>query len=166
MLHLPLLRIFKSSFFVAVFNLLYTVLLASPGMWLCSLHIYVGKGGDLTCGYGMYLCLVFQPVVTSQMGTINNLIHVRKSDFEVFDALKVDSLESSETSCRGDFLVLLVSTSKMMVFPGFLSHTIFIFNRPFWLPSWNIWPRNVCLSTWGAFQVPAHSSSPSPPSHP
>lgn len=36
------------------------------------------------------------------MGTINNLIHVKKSDFEVFDALKVDSLESSETSCRGE----------------------------------------------------------------
>ncbi|XP_054837246.1 5'-AMP-activated protein kinase subunit beta-2 [Eublepharis macularius] len=41
-----------------------------------------------------------EPVITSQMGTINNLIHVKKSDFEVFDALKVDSLESSETSCR------------------------------------------------------------------
>uniref|UniRef100_H1A3R5 Protein kinase AMP-activated non-catalytic subunit beta 2 n=1 Tax=Taeniopygia guttata TaxID=59729 RepID=H1A3R5_TAEGU len=41
-----------------------------------------------------------EPVVTSQMGTINNLIHVKKSDFEVFDALKVDSLESSETSGR------------------------------------------------------------------
>jgi len=38
------------------------------------------------------------------MGTINNLIHVKKSDFEVFDALKVDSLESSETSGRGEFL--------------------------------------------------------------
>uniref|UniRef100_A0A8C6VJ43 Protein kinase AMP-activated non-catalytic subunit beta 2 n=1 Tax=Naja naja TaxID=35670 RepID=A0A8C6VJ43_NAJNA len=41
-----------------------------------------------------------EPVVTSQMGTINNLLHVKKSDFEVFDALKVDSLESSETSYR------------------------------------------------------------------
>lgn len=39
-----------------------------------------------------------QPVVTSQMGTINNLIHVKKSDFEVFDALQVDSLECSDTS--------------------------------------------------------------------
>ncbi|XP_055979809.1 5'-AMP-activated protein kinase subunit beta-2 isoform X1 [Sorex fumeus] len=42
-----------------------------------------------------------EPVVTSQLGTINNLIHVKKSDFEVFDALKLDSMESSETSCRG-----------------------------------------------------------------
>ncbi|XP_004689532.1 PREDICTED: 5'-AMP-activated protein kinase subunit beta-2 [Condylura cristata] len=41
-----------------------------------------------------------EPVVTSQLGTINNLIHVEKSDFEVFDALKLDSMESSETSCR------------------------------------------------------------------
>lgn len=39
-----------------------------------------------------------QTVVTSQMGTINNLIHVKKSDFEVFDALQVDSLECSDTS--------------------------------------------------------------------
>ncbi|XP_006005535.1 5'-AMP-activated protein kinase subunit beta-2 [Latimeria chalumnae] len=39
-----------------------------------------------------------EPIVTSQMGTINNLIHVKKSDFEVFDALELDSLESSDTS--------------------------------------------------------------------
>ncbi|KAL6468180.1 hypothetical protein MHYP_G00238570 [Metynnis hypsauchen] len=39
-----------------------------------------------------------EPVVTSQMGTINNLIQVKKSDFEVFDALQVDSLECSDTS--------------------------------------------------------------------
>ncbi|XP_056276858.1 5'-AMP-activated protein kinase subunit beta-2 isoform X3 [Pseudoliparis swirei] len=37
-------------------------------------------------------------VVTSQLGTINNVIQVKKSDFEVFDALHVDSLESSDTS--------------------------------------------------------------------
>ncbi|KAK6484727.1 5'-AMP-activated protein kinase subunit beta-2-like [Huso huso] len=39
-----------------------------------------------------------EPVVTSQMGTINNLIQVKKSDFEVFDALNVDSLECSDSS--------------------------------------------------------------------
>lgn len=60
-----------------------------------------------------------EPVVTSQMGTINNLIHVKKSDFEVFDALKVDSLESSETSGRGEFcgitaLHVLFSTSSAL----------------------------------------------------
>ena len=52
---------------------------------------------------------LFQPVVTSQLGTINNLIHVKKSDFEVFDALKLDSMESSETSCRGNFVVFDLS---------------------------------------------------------
>ncbi|KAG8436487.1 hypothetical protein GDO86_007546 [Hymenochirus boettgeri] len=41
-----------------------------------------------------------EPVVTSQLGTINNLIQVKKSDFEVFDALKLDSMESSDTSAR------------------------------------------------------------------
>ena len=40
----------------------------------------------------------FQTVVTSQLGTVNNLIQVRKSDFEVFDALQVDSLDSSDTT--------------------------------------------------------------------
>lgn len=48
-------------------------------------------------------------MVTSQLGTINNLIHVKKSDFEVFDALKLDSMESSETSCRGNFVVFALS---------------------------------------------------------
>ena len=52
---------------------------------------------------------LFQPVVTSQLGTINNLIHVKKSYFEVFDALKLDSMESSETSCRGNFVVFALS---------------------------------------------------------
>ncbi|KAK2502959.1 hypothetical protein MC885_010423 [Smutsia gigantea] len=41
-----------------------------------------------------------EPVVTSQLGTINNLIHVKKSDFHVFDALKLDLMKSSETTCR------------------------------------------------------------------
>ncbi|KAK2509191.1 hypothetical protein MC885_015176 [Smutsia gigantea] len=40
-----------------------------------------------------------EPVVSSQLGTIN-LIHVKKSDFQVFDALKLDSMKSSETSCQ------------------------------------------------------------------
>ncbi|XP_072130050.1 5'-AMP-activated protein kinase subunit beta-2-like [Mobula birostris] len=39
-----------------------------------------------------------EPVTTSQLGTINNVIQVKKSDFEVFDALKLDSLECSDNS--------------------------------------------------------------------
>lgn len=76
-----------------------------------TLHfVYVFMLGRVR-GFGIWprhviCCLVFQPVVTSQMGTINNLIHVKKSDFEVFDALKLDSLESSETSCRGNFIII------------------------------------------------------------
>lgn len=66
---------------------------------LCALQLRVTQEDS-------YLCSL-QPVVTSQMGTINNLIHVKKSDFEVFDALKVDSLESSETSGRGEFFLAL-----------------------------------------------------------
>lgn len=55
---------------------------------------------------------VLQPVVTSQLGTINNLIQVKKSDFEVFDALQVDSLECSDTSGASpviDLVLLLLA---------------------------------------------------------
>ncbi|NP_001124105.1 5'-AMP-activated protein kinase subunit beta-2 [Danio rerio] len=47
---------------------------------------------------GQWLHDPSEPVITSQLGTINNLIQVKKSDFEVFDALQVDSLECSDTS--------------------------------------------------------------------
>ncbi|XP_023664022.1 5'-AMP-activated protein kinase subunit beta-1-like [Paramormyrops kingsleyae] len=39
-----------------------------------------------------------EPVVTSQLGTVNNVIQVKKTDFEVFDALMVDSQKSSDMS--------------------------------------------------------------------
>ncbi|XP_053267936.1 5'-AMP-activated protein kinase subunit beta-1a [Pleuronectes platessa] len=39
-----------------------------------------------------------EPVVTSQLGTVNNIIQVMKTDFEVFDALMVDSQKCSDMS--------------------------------------------------------------------
>ncbi|KAM8962182.1 5'-AMP-activated protein kinase subunit beta-1 isoform 1-T1 [Pelodytes ibericus] len=39
-----------------------------------------------------------EPVVTSQLGTVNNVIQVKKTDFEVFDALMVDSQKGSDLS--------------------------------------------------------------------
>lgn len=69
-------------------------------------------------------CLPFQPVVTSQLGTINNLIHVKKSDFEVFDALQLDSMESAETSYRGDWVVF---TRSWCVF--LIMHVCFSFSE-------------------------------------
>ncbi|XP_061696060.1 5'-AMP-activated protein kinase subunit beta-2 isoform X3 [Syngnathoides biaculeatus] len=47
---------------------------------------------------GQWLHDPSEALVTSQLGTINNLIQVKKSDFEVFDALQVDSLECSDSS--------------------------------------------------------------------
>lgn len=35
-----------------------------------------------------------QSVMTSKTGTVNNVIQVKRTDFEVFDALKVDSQDS------------------------------------------------------------------------
>uniref|UniRef100_A0A8C0DGL0 5'-AMP-activated protein kinase subunit beta-1 n=1 Tax=Balaenoptera musculus TaxID=9771 RepID=A0A8C0DGL0_BALMU len=39
-----------------------------------------------------------EPIVTSQLGTVNNVIQVKKTDFEVFDALMVDSQKCSDVS--------------------------------------------------------------------
>lgn len=100
-------------------------------------------------------CSLFQPVVTSQLGTINNLIHVKKSDFEVFDALKLDSMESSETSCRGNsglLLSLFVFLTVHIPSPKW-SFTLFVFSlllrnlviTPY-TPHSNTNPWHVCLS--------------------
>ncbi|KAF3696091.1 5'-AMP-activated protein kinase subunit beta-1 [Channa argus] len=37
-------------------------------------------------------------VMTSKTGTVNNVIHVKRTDFEVFDALRLDSKDSAELS--------------------------------------------------------------------
>uniref|UniRef100_A0A3B3QP49 5'-AMP-activated protein kinase subunit beta-1 n=1 Tax=Paramormyrops kingsleyae TaxID=1676925 RepID=A0A3B3QP49_9TELE len=39
-----------------------------------------------------------EPVVTNHLGTVNNVIQVKKTDFEVFDALMVDSQKCSDIS--------------------------------------------------------------------
>ncbi|XP_032753545.1 5'-AMP-activated protein kinase subunit beta-2 isoform X2 [Rattus rattus] len=95
-----------------------------------------------------------EPVVTSQLGTINNLIHVKKSDFEVFDALKLDSMESSETSCRGNF-VLLLSLAMSFLQCIFLPQTGFLFYFAFSCfsrESYNLTHTHVC--THACTQIP------------
>lgn len=52
---------------------------------------------DLPC-YDFCLSVSSQPIVTSQLGTVNNIIQVKKTDFEVFDALMVDSQKCSDVS--------------------------------------------------------------------
>lgn len=53
----------------------------------------------------------FQPIITSQLGTVNNIIQVKKTDFEVFDALMVDSQKCSDMSGQGCFLPYTVPTA-------------------------------------------------------
>ena len=83
---------------------------------------------DLPC-YDFCLSVSSQPIVTNQLGTVNNIIQVKKTDFEVFDALMVDSQKCSDVSgmntvilyrmCAGGglcnleilFLLLLLSSS-------------------------------------------------------
>lgn len=41
---------------------------------------------------------VLQAVTTSKTGVVNNLIQVNRTDFEVFDALRIDSQDSADLS--------------------------------------------------------------------
>lgn len=45
-----------------------------------------------------FLLLLSQAVMTAKTGTVNNVIQVKRTDFEVFDALKIDSEESADIS--------------------------------------------------------------------
>lgn len=55
--------------------------------------------------YDFYLSVSSQPVVTSQLGTVNNIIQVKKTDFEVFDALMVDSQKCSDMSGMNSYFI-------------------------------------------------------------
>ncbi|XP_034025321.1 5'-AMP-activated protein kinase subunit beta-1-like [Thalassophryne amazonica] len=50
------------------------------------------------CVDGQWLLDPTGGVVTSKTGTINNVIQVQRTDFEVFDALKIDSKDSADIS--------------------------------------------------------------------
>ncbi|KAB1255428.1 5'-AMP-activated protein kinase subunit beta-1 [Camelus dromedarius] len=50
-----------------------------------------------------------EPIVTSQLGTVNNIIQVKKTDFEVFDALMVDSQKCSDVSGMNSYFQLRFS---------------------------------------------------------
>lgn len=44
------------------------------------------------------LLVLRQPVITSKTGTVNNIIQVNQTDFEVFNALEMDSQDSTDLS--------------------------------------------------------------------
>ena len=43
------------------------------------------------CSDGLLYYCFLQPTKTSELGTVNNVLEVKKSDFEVFEALAFDS---------------------------------------------------------------------------
>ncbi|KAL2301735.1 hypothetical protein Nmel_011131 [Mimus melanotis] len=100
-----------------------------------------------------------EPVVTSQMGTINNLIHVKKSDFEVFDALKVDSLESSETSGREQSCCLCVAEGAILDWemPGTSALSVWSTIYPA--------PHQDLMAKRCTYTGPRSASNPRPSSH-
>lgn len=82
----------------------------------------------LSCDFFCF-CVASQPIVTSQMGTVNNIIQVKKTDFEVFDALMVDSQKCSDVSgeCQTAVRVSwLIHDSNMLCYPhlDFFSFTL------------------------------------------
>uniref|UniRef100_A0A8C7UIK0 5'-AMP-activated protein kinase subunit beta-1 n=1 Tax=Oncorhynchus mykiss TaxID=8022 RepID=A0A8C7UIK0_ONCMY len=64
------------------------------------------------------------PVVTNQLGTVNNVIQVKKTDFEVFDAVMMDSQKYLSSSPPGPCLPILpphllqvILNNKLFAFP-------------------------------------------------
>lgn len=50
------------------------------------------------CVDGQWILDPAGAVVTSKTGTVNNVIQVKRTDFEVFDALRIDSQDSADVS--------------------------------------------------------------------
>ena len=52
---------------------------------------------------------IFQPTTTNNMGTLNNVVQVKRSDFEVFEALAIDSISVTTSGkskhCKTPLLV-------------------------------------------------------------
>lgn len=49
-----------------------------------------------------------QAVTTSKTGVVNNVIQVKTTDFEVFDALWIDSQDSADLSGSNETLQLII----------------------------------------------------------
>lgn len=54
--------------------------------------------------------LTSQAVATSKTGVVNNTIQVKRTDFEVFDALRIDSEDTADFSGSVGFNVLLLTS--------------------------------------------------------
>jgi len=48
-------------------------------------------------------------VTTAKTGTVINVIQVKRTDFEVFDALRIDSQDSADMSGNGTYIVETLS---------------------------------------------------------
>lgn len=63
-----------------------------------------------------------QAVVTAKTGTVNNVINVKRTDFEVFDALRIDSEDSADISGTGTWTIQILTDLKRY------SEVIYCFN--------------------------------------
>uniref|UniRef100_A0A3P8SC62 Protein kinase, AMP-activated, beta 1 non-catalytic subunit, b n=1 Tax=Amphiprion percula TaxID=161767 RepID=A0A3P8SC62_AMPPE len=66
-------------------------------VFLC-FHLHINTSSTPSSIYIIFLCVLSQAVMTSKTGTVNNVIQVKRSDFEVFDALRIDSEDSADIS--------------------------------------------------------------------
>ncbi|XP_076859462.1 5'-AMP-activated protein kinase subunit beta-1b [Brachyhypopomus gauderio] len=70
----------------------------SHSNFVAILNLPEGRHQYKFCVDGHWTLDPAQPVVTSKSGMVNNVIQVRKTDFEVFDALKTDSEKCADVS--------------------------------------------------------------------
>ena len=71
--------------------------------------------------YKAFVCMLFQPTKENTAGPKNNVITVKKQDFEVFEALDMDSISSaSSTQYR-----------KLCIMCEWLSYTISVTQQSF-----------------------------------
>lgn len=92
-----------------------------------------------------------EPIGQSDIGSKNNVISVKKTDFEVFDALDMDSINTTTTQSNSKNLLRPLHKSLMCIH--------FVFNR-------GIWAGCPELQTMGEIRWSSNPSTSSPPSYP
>lgn len=98
------------------------------------------------------------------MGTVNNVIQVKKTDFEVFDALMVDSQKSSDMSgeCVCKSVITILNLAYILCNPhlGF-----FYIIRPLQLSPRTISPGGLCSETGREVQITTYTPTTSITGH-
>lgn len=110
-------------------------------------------------------------MVTNQLGTVNNIIQVKTTDFEVFDALMVDSQKCSDmsgvTSTKWiKMLNLQQCILRFKIICRMLWRHVSVDIRPLQLSSWTVSSGRLRTQTRREIQISSDSATSSPTGHP